>query len=246
MERIAIFAALQWECRAVVRHLQQVSRGRRGAFTCWQGRASQREVWVVKTGVGVQRAAAAAATVGDPRGFQLFMSTGCAGGLAPGLHPGDLAVATSLVGDGTPGAMPTDAIERARARQVAAASGARGMEGPILCSATALATTDEKRKAAADGAIAVEMEGGPIAARAAVARVPFLSVRAVLDAADDELRVPGRLVDPATGGARPLALAGYLAAHPGAITELMALRRMQRAARQSLERFFGQWLAERA
>ncbi len=246
MERIAIFAALQWECRAVLRHLRRVSRGRLGAFTCWQGRASRHEVWVVKTGVGVRRAAAAVEAIGDPRGFDLFMSTGCAGGLAPELHPGDLALATSLLGDGTHEAMPTDAIQRARARQAAAASGVRGVEGPIRCSATALVTANQKRLAAADGAIAVEMEGGPIAARAAVAHVPFVSVRAILDAAEHELHVPGTLVDPATGAARPLALAGHLATHPSAIGELLALRRMQRAARESLERFFEQWLTERA
>ena len=246
MDRIAIFAALQWECRAVLRHLGPVSRARRGAFTCWQGRTPRHEVWLVKTGVGIERAAAAAASVGDPREFALFMSTGCAGGLAPELHPGDLVLATALIGDGTQGPTPTDAIERARARDAAAAAGVRAVEGPILCSATALATANEKRRAAADGAIAVEMEGGPIAAGAAVARVPFIAVRAVLDGAEHELHIPATLVDPATGGARPLALAGYLGTHPGAIAELLALRRMQSAARASLERFFGRWLAEHA
>jgi nucleoside phosphorylase len=243
MQRIAIFAALQWECRAVVHQLRQVERGRRGDFVCWRGRAAQREVWVVKTGVGVLRAAAAATAVGDPRAFELLMSTGCAGGLAPELQPGDLAVATLLIGDGTHRPLPTDAAQRARAREVAAASDVRGMEGPILCSATALMTASEKRKAAADGAIAVEMEGGPIAARAAGAGVPFLSVRAVLDTADADLPIPAALIDGASGGVRPLALAAHLVAHPGDSTELMALRRMQSAARESLERFFGRWLA---
>jgi hypothetical protein len=119
----------------------------------------------------------------------------------------------------------------------------RTIEGPLLCSATVLATTADKRAAAACGAVVVEMEGGAIAARAAAAQVPFLSVRAILDAVDHELHVPGSLIDPVSGAMRPLAVARYVVTHPGTIAELTALQRMQRAARVSLERFFARWLA---
>lgn len=244
VERIAIFAALQWECRAVLHALRQLRRVRLGAFRGWQGRVGQREVWVVKTGVGVQRAAAAVDAAGGAQAFQLIVSTGCAGGLAPALQPGDLALATAITGDGTDGALTTTAAQRARALRAVAAAGLRGLEGPLLCSATVLATLADKRAAAAAGAVVVEMEGGAIAARAAAARVPFLSVRAVLDGADHQLEMPGTLIDPTTGGLRPLALASYVATHPRAIAELRALQRMQHAARDSLERFFGHWLAE--
>jgi nucleoside phosphorylase len=243
VERIAIFAALQWECRAVLRPLRQVRRVRLGAFRGWQGRVGQREVWVVKTGVGVQRAAAAVDAAAAAGPFQLIVSTGCAGGLAPELRPGDLTLATSITGDGIDGALTTAAEQRARALDAAQAAGLRGLEGLQLCSATVLATQAEKRAAAAAGAVVVEMEGGAIAARAAAAQVPFLSVRAILDGADHRLQMPGTLIDPATGGMRPFALASYVATHPGAIAELRALQRMQHAARDSLERFFGQWLA---
>jgi nucleoside phosphorylase len=246
VERIAIFAALQWECRAVLKPLRQVRRLRLGGFSGWQARAAQREVWVVKTGVGVQRAAAAIDAAGGAAAFQLIVSTGCAGGLAPELQPGDLTVATSITGDGTDGALTTAAEPRARALAAAHAAGLRGLEGPLLCSATVLATGAEKRAAAAAGAVVVEMEGGAIAARAAAAQVPFLSVRAILDGADHQLQMPGTLIDPGTGGLRPLALAAYIATHPGAIAELRALQHMQQAARDSLERFFGQWLAAEA
>lgn len=246
MERIAIFAALQWECRAVLRPLRQVRRNRLGAFTCWVGQAPQREVWVMKTGVGVRRATAAAAAVEAAGTFALYVSTGCAGGLRPGLQAGDLAVATALRGHGIDGDLPTDLDQHRRAAAAAQAAGLRPVEGPILCSATVLATAEDKRAPGAAGAIAVEMEGGPIAARAAATHVPLLAVRAVLDAADDDLHVAGNFVDRASGGIRPLALARYVAMHPRAIAELVALARMQRAACGSLERFFGQWLAAQA
>jgi nucleoside phosphorylase len=242
MERIAIFAALQWECRAVLRPLRQVRRTRVGAFTAWQGRVAEREVWVVKTGVGVQRAAAAVDAAGAAQPFSMIVSTGCAGGLMPALQPGDLTVATAVSGDGTDGALTTSTEPRARALRAAAAAGLRAVEGPLLCSATVLATVADKRAAADAGAVVVEMEGGAVAARAAEAEIPFLSVRAILDGADHAIELPP-LIDPVSGGTRPLALASYVVTHPRVITDLMALQRMQKAARESLERFFAQWLS---
>jgi len=243
VERVAIFAALQWECRSVLRHLRQVRRDRVGMFTRWCGRAPRGEVWVVKTGVGIERAAAALDALGDCAGFALLMSTGCAGALAADLQPGDLVLSRTVVSDATSGGHPTDAALRAGARRAIAAAGLRAVEGAVLCSPVALTSAAAKRTAAVGEAIAVEMEAEAIASRAAEAGVPFLSVRAIIDGAEHELRVPPTLIDPATGVVRPLALAGYLAAHPHGIGELLFLQRLQRAARDSLERFFAVWLA---
>ena len=107
-----------------------------------------------------------------------------------------------------------------------------------------LATRGDKDAAAARGAVVVEMEGAAIAAGAAAAGVPMLSVRSILDGSDHELQMPGTLIDPASGNVRPLTLAAYVATHPSALADLMAMQRMQRAARESLECFFARWLAE--
>ena len=53
MERIAIFAALQWECRPVLRHLRRVTRERHAGVTVWRGTTAACEVWLVKTGMGL-------------------------------------------------------------------------------------------------------------------------------------------------------------------------------------------------
>lgn len=243
MERIAIFAALQWECRAVLRALRQVRRVNLGGVRCWRAADARREVLVVKTGVGIERAAAAAAAI-DAASFSALIATGCAGGLAPDLQPGDLAVATSVRLNASDHA--TDDALRASASSAARAAGLRMQPGRFLCHATVLATAAQKRAAADDGAVAVDMESGAIAAHAAAAGVPCLAVRVVLDGADHELPIPESLMDPAAGRVRPLALAAYLATHPAAIADLRALQRMQRVASVNLERFFAAWLAEPA
>jgi adenosylhomocysteine nucleosidase len=239
-ERIAIFAALQWECRPVLRHLRGVTRERYVHATVWRGTAAAWEVWLVKTGMGVQNATAAVRAVSAAVRFDLLMSTGCAGALAPDLMPGDLAVASTIIGnDGE--LFETDATRRAQLRRAAERAALRSTTGPVLCSKQVLTTGAEKRAAAARGCIAVEMEGVPIAASAAQAGIAFVSVRAILDTADTELPHMGKVMDPHNGAVKPVALASYLATHPGALPALLSMQQMRRAAEAGLDRFFGAW-----
>ncbi len=244
MERVAIFAALQWECRPVLRQLRQVSRQRAGDFTFWRGSTPRAEVVLVKTGMGIVQAAAAARAISESGRFELFMSAGCAGALAEELVPGDVAVATAIVDRRTGGHIETHAEYRESARRAAERAALRVRSGRVLCSPQVLASAQDKRAAAAQhGAVAVDMEGAAIAALAAERRVPFISVRAVLDTAETELRDAGRFMDPQTGAVKPIALAAHLATHPRALADLLAMQRMMRAAQTSLERFFAVWLS---
>ena len=242
MARIAIFAALQWECRPVLHHLRQVRRDRRADVTVWQGAGAVGDVWLVKTGMGVARAATASALLHEGPRFDLVVSSGCAGALSVEMVPGDLVIASALLSPG--GARyATDVSQRDQLRRAAGHAGLRCTEGPVFCSPAVLATVAEKRATAARGCVAVEMEGVPIAAGAAQARVPFTSVRAILDTAATELPYIGKVVDPHNGTVKPLALATYLATHPGTLPVLLSMQHMRRAAETSLEKFFATWLA---
>jgi nucleoside phosphorylase len=243
VERIAIFAALHWECRPVLRQMRQVARQRAGDFTVWRGSTARRQVVLVKTGMGVAHAAAAARAVRDRGEYALFLSTGCAGALAAELVPGDVTVATAIVGTSR-NHFETDPDHRIHAQRAAERAALRVASGLVLCSPLALATAEQKRTAARQyGAVAVEMEGAAIAAEAAARGIPFLSVRTILDTADTELWHAGRVIDPQTGAVKSLALAGYLAAHPTAVSEVLAMQRMMHAAQTSLERFFAAWFS---
>ncbi|MCK6555369.1 hypothetical protein L6Q96_12445 [Candidatus Binatia bacterium] len=243
--RVAIFAALRWECRPVLRHLRQVHRDRLGPFPTWTGRAGPGEAVVVQTGIGAERAGAAADAIRAAGAFSLYLSTGCAGALAPDLGPGDLAVATAVVSAGDDGRIATDDAATARARRVAARLDVRTCCGPILSSPRVLHSAHAKRDAGRrTGAVAVEMEGAAIGAYAGRAEVPFASVRAILDTADTELDEAGNFLDPASGRLRPLGLARHVVRHPATVRQLLALRRMLHAAERSLDRFFAAFFWE--
>ena len=242
MERIAIFAALRWECRPPLRPLRQVKRDRLDGFTVWRGGTPNREVWVVKTGMGVQQAGAAARAVSDAGRFGLFVSTGCAGALIGSLVPGDLTPATTIVGDSSGAVFETDAAQREHACRVAESAALRAIAGPVLCTQLMLMSVAERRAAAERyGTVAVEMEGAAIAACAARVGVPFISVRSILDTADMELNHVMKFIDSQSGAVKPLAFAGYIATHPGALSGLFAMQRMMRASETSLNRFFAAW-----
>ena len=242
VERIAIFAALQWECRAVVRQLRCVSRSRGAACTFWRAAVPGREIWVIKTAVGEERAAAATNVLRDAGRFDLFFSTGCAGALSPQLTPGDLTVATTVIGQSA--RFDTDSAQRECAVATAQRAALPATVGPVLCSPRALVNVAEKRAAALEtGAIAVEMEGAAIAAVAQRVGIPFLSVRAVLDTAETELPEAGDFMDPQTGSVKLLDVLRHVARQPAAVSELFTLQRMMSAAQRSLEIFFQAWLA---
>jgi adenosylhomocysteine nucleosidase len=180
MHDVAIFAALAWECRAVLRALAvsvPVGGPRR-----WLGRLGDgSSVVVLQTGMGPDRARVAAA--GAPMA-RLFLACGCAGGLAPELITGDLVAADGVI--------PVDASGRGVERIPAVGdrlgtwAARRGLDlrvGGIASSPCILADPAAKTIAAAGGALVVEMESAAIAREAQRRGVPFLGLRVVLDVA---------------------------------------------------------------
>ena len=181
MSRLAVCAPLRIEARAARR-----------------GLASQGEV--LRTGYGARRSAAAAQRL---RGYDAdaVAVTGTCGGLAPGLVPGDVIVATEVAGpDGTVVSCPSAPVLAGELRR----AGLRVHEGRIATLAS-MFDGAQKAAAAAAGAIAVDMESSYLLAGAAGR--PVAVVRAVSDAADRPLLRPG-VVTGGIAALRSLRLAG--------------------------------------
>ncbi len=234
---------MPWECRPLLRHLRQVRRERVGGFTVWRARTLRGEVVLMKTGVGPRQAHEAATALSSSGRFDAFISTGCAGGLSAQAAPGDVIIATLAVSEMTGEQFATDPCWSDQAHAVATRSGLTVHRGPILCVEQALSTSESKRIAAANGNIAVEMEGAAIAACAAATQTPFVALRSILDGAGTNLSADAKLIDPVSGAVKPLALAKYVATNSAALSNLLAMQRMMQAAQRSLDRFFAAWLA---
>lgn len=232
VREVAIFAALGWERRAVTAALRQVEPA--GRPRTWRGRLGDgTSCLVVQTGMGPDRARAAAEQVPAVDGF---LACGCAGGLVSALAAGDLVVAADvrlLDAAGDPGA----ALPAVSAPLCAAfvAAGVRVHVGTMVSSGIVLATAAAKRAAGAGGALVVEMESAALAGVAARRGVPFAGLRVVLDGAGDTLPPSLGLVDEDTGEVRARAAAA-LALRPWHWPVVLRLARQSRVAERSLRR----------
>ena len=190
---------------------------------------------VVGHGIGHSRASDTARRAFDLiPGAELVIGTGVVGALSSGLKPGDLILSDrtlTIHSDGQVAEQVTavgDAHIRAVGRSLAIA-GIAYSTGAILTSHRVLATGAEKRRAKqSTGAIAVDMETAAIAAEAAARGIPFVAIRAVLDAVDDE--VVGAAMADHDGNVRPLAATSYLLRNPATMLKLpRMIRNLSRA-----------------
>jgi 4-hydroxy-3-methylbut-2-en-1-yl diphosphate reductase len=141
---------------------------------------------VMRTGMGPERASAAAQTAARQPARAVAVLGFC-GALDPALRPGDLVVADELRGANGP-----FACDGAAAVATALESaGLRARRGPLV-SVRKLARGSAREGLGADGSIAVDMESAWLAP-AAVGR-PFAALRAVVDTPSHELLRPRTVV----------------------------------------------------
>ena len=183
---------------------------------------------------GTRAQALAARLIGEGAG--LIVSFGLCGGLEPGLRPGTVMVAETVLGeDGA--AIASDAAARARLFEALFAAGLRPGGGAILGSDVPIAHASEKARLYAEtGARGVDMESHGVARAAQAAGIPLLVVRAVADPAERDLPHAALVATASDGGLRSGAIMGALARRPWEIPAMMRLGREARAAFTTLER----------
>jgi len=179
-------------------------------------------------GIGHGRAARAAAALIEA-GAHALVSWGIAGGLDPALRPGDLVLPAAVLGIGNT-RYEADQPWRARLTESLGAR-VRVHAGTMLQVDQPLRDEAAKRAAfESNGACAVDMESAAIAARANRARLPFLVVRSVSDAAEIPIPTGALIGVDAEGNPRTVALLGWLLRHPGQLPDVLNMRRTYRAA----------------
>jgi nucleoside phosphorylase len=170
-------------------------------------------VEVVSCGMGPQAAAALGRRLEqEQRAYRGAALLGWAGGLAENLAAGDIVVASVAVNEAGQCA-PCLAIPLPGAHC-----------GPMLTVATPLVTAAGKVAARTTGALAVEMEGYPLAEWAARRGLPFVHARVILDPCHENLPDLAGGLD-GTSRVRPARLAWRLTTRPGLLLSLLRLVR---------------------
>ncbi len=199
-------------------------------------------VVLIRVGVGAPRLPALPPP-GVPTPVTAILGVGLCGGLGPRSAPGTVVVATAIQ-DAGGGKRPCHAGWGALAHRAAVAAGIPVVGGPVLWSPHLLLTPEEKAAAAATGAVAVDMESGPLFTIAAGRGLPFAALRVVLDGPGDRLppALPG-LLGPG-GEVRVGRLLALLVRTPAQAISLVALAGRGRRALGALGRVLATVLAE--
>jgi adenosylhomocysteine nucleosidase len=241
---VLFVAALGWEAATIVPAIEGRVVSRQGHFTLWKGRGGSGPHWLLRVGIGSDRAAQGMRWALDVVRPAAVASTGCAGALAGGIEVGDVVVADSVV-DGGGVRRATSAEWRERYRRASMAAGLVVRVGRILTAERTLLDPESKTRAAqASRAVAVEMEGAAIADCCSAKGIEFSAARVILDPATTALAADLPAVLTAEGYVSASALVRALARRPGLLRELFALRSAMRTCRRALGRLHRELIRE--
>jgi adenosylhomocysteine nucleosidase len=220
---LAFLAAEAREFDGLIRRLENVRRLGWTARFARQGDLHGRPVILMANGPGPRLADAAARELGERRlELEALISTGFCGALDDRLALADVVVATSVNGE------PALAPQSPRPHH----------SGPLVSADRVITSASEKRKLAASGAIAVEMEASAALARAREWNVPFYCVRAVTDRADQSFAIDFNRMRYADGRFSRTAIIGAALRRPFAcVPELMRLNKTCARAAEALGDF---------
>jgi adenosylhomocysteine nucleosidase len=204
--------------------------GRRRDFDLYRANIGSNEITVLLTGMGGENASNAMQTI--PLEMQdVCVATGLAGALDPSLKPGTIVagIRCEALSQVLKTASDTGLLD------LAVAAGARAVN-VFLTSEAILATAIEKQALSASGNV-VEMESAHVLAAASRRQVPVVAIRAVSDAADEDLPVDFRQIADSCGHVRIGGLLKELALHPHRLPLLVRFGLQSRAAAGSLADF---------
>ncbi len=187
-------------------------------------------------GVGRQRAEAGIAAVAAESPAAI-LAVGFCGAADPGLLTGDLHVAEEFHSADCSEPIAADPTLAGRMWSWADRSATRLVGGPSITIAAIADANAKSALHAATGAMSVNMEDYWAASTASAYGIPFASVRAVLDTAQDDL--PEYLINAGYG---IFGVLRGLVTHPGSVPDLIRLARKARVARANLTDCVSGWL----
>ena len=226
----------QWSSRHAFVPYEFENWEKRRAFDLFKANIGPHEVTVLLTGIGGESATQAISSIPIEL-HDVCISSGLAGSLDPNLAPRDVVVAhTTKTLDPT-----CNATSDATLVDLAVACGAKSVN-VSLTSEKIVATADAKEDLSQQGSI-VEMETTYILAAATHHHIPCVAIRAISDAADEDLPVDFSRILDSQGHLKMGGLLKEVGLSPYRIPLLVQFGRQSRAATKSLADFLDRYIA---
>ena len=240
---IAIFGAVKEEIAGVKKAMNISDRIRLEKSNVWTGKWGNKNLILVLTGVGRQRAKGSALQVVERFQPKVLLSIGYAGGVQNGLNVGDLILANSIANESKERKKYfTDTIWLSRAQEVPVDKNIKKVVGGLLTVNQVIHDTSEKQELGKNYRVqAVEMESWEIAKVADEKNIPFFSVRVISDRMDQKVLDSSSFLD-SEGEISRLKAGWYVLTHPSSIGSAFSLRTQILFANQTMTRFLKELL----
>lgn len=217
-----IVAALREEIRPLEKRLEKPMRLRVRGIRGLKGRLGDREVVVMATGDGGERARQGMSDLLSAFDLEAVIAIGIAGGLSSDLEVGAV-VAAERITNGTGEVPPPDAGLLAKALVGA------DVRGGAVYSHSEIAVDPVAKqrlwqKVGGGVALVVDLESASYARAAASHAVPYLVIRAVSDSRDEALPLDFNRYRKPDGSSDRARIGRHALMHPSIVPELMQLR----------------------
>lgn len=218
-----------------------LQRGHCGDLTEYRGRFGDLECVVVIGGAGRENAANAARTLLEHHEIGALISLGYAGALSPELSRGDIVLSAYSVTGANPDIAPWELeLEQSLRRFAGPAQSYRVNVGPFFTAGQVVARRDDKRTIFEEtGAAIVDMESASLFNVAREDNIPFLSIRAITDTSEEEIRALEAITPFLASRSfwRYPRIFWDIATHPKFIGDLVALGKSAQLAGNNLSHF---------
>jgi adenosylhomocysteine nucleosidase len=242
-KRIAIIGAIKDEIAGIKNQMQITDTLRWPTGNAFVGEWQGVPIILVRSGMGRDRARRALVEVAERFSLEHVYSIGYAGALNPALEVGDLVVADKVIeiDSSQPDEnMKSYSLDKEIFNTTAAA------RQRILLTVDRVVSTPKEKKLLREkySAVAVDMETSSLAAEAQARNIPFISVRAITDTADQELIDCSRLVAE-DGDVSKLKAGWHILTHPGDLKGMIDLGKHAKLATANLTEFLEKLMVSR-
>ena len=245
---IAILGAVSEEIAEIKKEMNISNRIRLEKSEAWPGKWLGKDIVLVRTGIGKQRAKEATRQVIEKFQPEVIISLGYAGALTEGMNVGDLLIAKNIISSESDSpSLEIEGPENSKwlelAKMIPPPGNAQLKVGRLLTVNQVVHTPKAKKELANRfQAEAVEMETLEIFLLARQNNITFISLRGISDAVNHELIDSSSFLSK-DGEISKLKASCYVLTHPSSIKKVLSLQSHAKIATQNLTDFVSKLLS---
>jgi adenosylhomocysteine nucleosidase len=237
--RVLVTFALDAEF-APWRKLRRFEKLMREDLDCYSSQIGETQIRVILTGIGGKKAWVEATRVLWDGDIDVCISSGLAGALKPEHKPGEVLAAESIY------AADWKKIVAGNSALLDVAVRCGAKLAKCFYSADHLVLRSEEKRSLGLKADAVEMESGEILYEASVFGAKGIAIRAISDAAEEDLPLDFSRATTESGDLSITRVIGQAALNPGAVPSLIRFGQQSRLAAEKLAAFLDRYLEKLA